>query len=647
MNQDGNSSPVHVTRRKFSQLIGASSAATFLRRLFWPGALSMETKMFASGSTSYNTADFCLVGDFGAGYFLGNQKIDSQNPNALAVAEGIRKFAPLEGRAYVVSLGDQIYEPYDGSPSPEYPYNDETWLVAGVEAYDRTIGELYAPYIRFPKNSKSTYAAKGASTQRFLAILGDHDWWHQPRTELHNQLSYPLNTASYPAQIAPTQPVYHLYDPSGESVGYTEYFANQGDGSNSESCCYWDLIKGRVHWFALSSDPNEVLLGTLSNGYYSSTLPGGLLPDGLTPGEQNQRHSLQGKWFNKAATTSTSTWKFVATHYPPYSSSSAANGMGGHPSATYMQWDYAGCGIDAVFSGHVHNYERLYKGGVVYVVNGAGGTFKALAGYVNPPLSISQKRITDAYGFMTAHEGKGKITFTYHSVPPQASLPYEKQKYTQSDCFTLLNKGTLTTSVEMERPNSIIVTKGGGTIDLNGFDSSFSNKLQGVGRLIKQGNGTLSFDGKNPDFTGTLQLKKGALRLASEDVLSREVALVGDGGILIVEGGCHSFDTPLELRKSLELDLQAPRLVFGDSSNARWSSSAILWLRGDLSPRSLCFGSHSSGLTRKQLSRIRLKSHPHLRFDRLDEEGYLLSPVSEQAHVPGQGFSTTDIRSLA
>jgi autotransporter-associated beta strand protein len=312
-----------------------------------------------------------------------------------------------------------------------------------------------------------------------------------------------------------------------------------------------------------------------------------------------------------------------------------------------MQWDYAGCGIDAVFSGHVHNYERLYKGGVVYVVNGAGGTFKALAGYVNPPLSISQKRITDAYGFMTAHEGKGKITFTYHSVPPQASLPYEKQKYTQSDCFTLLNKGTLTTSVEMERPNSIIVTKGGGTIDLNGFDSSFSNKLQGVGRLIKQGNGTLSFDGKNPDFTGTLQLKKGALRLASEDVLSREVALVGDGGILIVEGGCHSFDTPLELRKSLELDLQAPRLVFGDSSNARWSSSAILWLRGDLSPRSLCFGSHSSGLTRKQLSRIRLKSHPHLRFDRLDEEGYLLSPVSEQAHVPGQGFPTTDIRSLA
>jgi autotransporter-associated beta strand protein len=528
---------MNITRRRFTRIIGLSSAGTVIRGLFGAGTVFPFGRLLAGVASKSGDADFCLVGDFGAGYFLGDEKITSQNPNALAVAEGIRKFAPLEGNVYVVSLGDQIYEPYDGSPSPDYPFNVETWPVAGVEAYDQTIGELYAPYILFPKGSKSAYAPKGSPSQRFLAILGDHDWWHQPRTKLLNQASYPLNTASYPAQIASDQPLYQLYGPKGEPVGYTEYFSNQGQGSSSGSCCYWDQVKGQVHWFALSSDPNEVLLGTLANGYYSSSLPGGLLPDGLSPAEQNLRHSVQGKWFRKTASASSAPWKFVITHYPPFTSSSSENGLGGHPSATYMQWDYAAHGVDAVFSGHVHNYERLYKDGVLYVVNGAGGTFKALAGYVDPPLSISQQRVTGAYGFMTAKEGKGKITFTYFSVPPQSALPYKEQPRTVADCFTLLNNGTIKTAAEMDHPSSIVITRGGGTLDLNGFDCTASKKLQGIGRLIKKGSGTLSLTGPNPDFSGILELCRGSIRLTAEGSLSNMVAVVGRGGELAVEGG--------------------------------------------------------------------------------------------------------------
>jgi Calcineurin-like phosphoesterase len=625
---------MNVTRRGFTKIIGLSSAAAMIRRLLTAGTVFPFSKLFAGVGSNPGDADFCLVGDFGAGYFLSNEKIASQNPNALAVAEGIRKFAPLEGNAYVVSLGDQIYEPYDGTPSTDYPFNVETWPVSGVEAYDQTIGELYSPYILFPKGSKSAYAAKGSTKQRFLAILGDHDWWHQPRIKILNQPAYPLNTASYPAQIAPNQPLYQLYGSKGEPVGYTEYFSNQGQGSSSGSCCYWDQIKGQVHWFALSSDPNEVLLGTLANGYYSSSLPGGLLPDGLSPAEQNLRSSVQGKWFRETASASSAPWKFVITHYPPFTSSSSENGLGGHPSATYMQWDYTANGVDAVFSGHVHNYERLYKDGVLYVVNGAGGTFKALAGYVDPPLSISQRRVTGAYGFMTAKEGKGKMTFTYYSVPPQTTLPYKEQPVTVADCFTLLNNGTIKTAAEMDHPSSIIITRGGGTLDLNGFDITASRKLQGVGRLIKKGSGILSLAEANPDFSGILELREGSLRLMAEGALPNTVALEGRGGELAVEGAHHSFTTPLELRGSMTIRLsRGASLHFADSSATAWSLGSRLWISGDTDAGSIRFGNNSTGLTPKQLSKIRLKADPRARFKELGADGRLIVPSHKTIHL--------------
>src|SRR5438067_999969 len=35
--------------------------------------------------------------------------------------------------------------------------------------------------------------------------------------------------------------------------------------------------------------------------------------------------------------------------------------------------NFAGNGFNAVFSGHVHNYERLSENGIPYIVNGIGG----------------------------------------------------------------------------------------------------------------------------------------------------------------------------------------------------------------------------------------------------------------------------------
>jgi hypothetical protein len=567
---------------------------------------------------------FALVGDFGAGYFLGTERIPEQNPNARGVAEGIRKFVPIASDAYIVSLGDQIYEPYDGLPSTEYPFTAETCPVSGMEAYDQTIGELYAPYILFPQGSRSAYAGRGSKKQRFLAILGDHDWWHQPRTKVYNQLAYPLNTAAYPAQVAPDQPLYHLNDSEGRPVGFMEYFSNQGEGSSSGNCRYWDQVRGNIHWFALSSDSNEVLLGTLTNGYYSSPLPGGLLPDGMTPGEQNQRCSLQGKWFSNVLEKSSSPWKFVITHHAPFTSSSKANHLGGHPCSTYMQWDYASLGIDMVFSGHVHNYERLYKDGVLYVVNGAGGTFKQLAGYVDPPLAISRKRITQAYGFMTCVEGAGTMAFAYHALTPQTELPYRPQEPSVEDSFILLNKGMLNSREEMESPDSIIITQGGGVLDLNGFDVALSAQLQGRGELTKKGSGALSLGMTHPDFEGTLEIQEGSLELAADQVLSETVHLMGSGGELIVSGICQRFDTFLLIKGAIAMRLMnGGRIEFADSSESAWGAEAYLRIIGNMAPGSIRFGNNSSGLTPQQLSCIRMEEDPEQRFT-LDEQGFVI-----------------------
>jgi hypothetical protein len=63
-------------------------------------------------------------------------------------------------------------------------------------------------------------------------------------------------------------------------------------------------------------------------------------------------------------------WIFAVHHYPVYSSSN-------HGSTPDMQTTlnplFKQYGVDIVFNGHDHNYERLEKDGIVYIVAGGGG----------------------------------------------------------------------------------------------------------------------------------------------------------------------------------------------------------------------------------------------------------------------------------
>ena len=124
---------------------------------------------------------------------------------------------------------------------------------------------------------------------------------------------------------------------SKEAQPYLDYFTLPGNER------YYDFTWGPVHFFAIDSDSDE--------------------PDGV------DRDSVQAAWLQSQLTNSKYPWKIVYLHHSPYSS-------GNHGSKERMQWPFAEWGANVVISGHDHTYERISKDGILYFVNGLGGSSK-------------------------------------------------------------------------------------------------------------------------------------------------------------------------------------------------------------------------------------------------------------------------------
>ncbi len=83
-------------------------------------------------------------------------------------------------------------------------------------------------------------------------------------------------------------------------------------------------------------------------------------------------YATQAEWLDRDLALSTSPWKIVYSHRPPYSSGTE------HGSDTDLRATLAPVlekhGVQLVLSGHDHHYERTVpQNGVVYVVTGGGG----------------------------------------------------------------------------------------------------------------------------------------------------------------------------------------------------------------------------------------------------------------------------------
>lgn len=67
-------------------------------------------------------------------------------------------------------------------------------------------------------------------------------------------------------------------------------------------------------------------------------------------------------------------WRFVFKHHPEYSEGWDDPGYAGEPDmAKYLMPLYEKYGVDIVFAGHTHDYERGALNGVTYIISGGGG----------------------------------------------------------------------------------------------------------------------------------------------------------------------------------------------------------------------------------------------------------------------------------
>ncbi|MEM9675166.1 MAG: metallophosphoesterase [Bacteroidota bacterium] len=142
----------------------------------------------------------------------------------------------------------------------------------------------------------------------------------------------------------------------GDLYWYRNYHKLPGDES------YYSFSYGNAEFFMLNSNERE-----------KEFVPGG----------------KQYEWLEKALQKSTATWKFVAHHHAPYSSDENDYGNSWQDSTVYGDLSmrpvvplYEKYGVDMVFFGHLHTYQRSLPmveelvredEGVMYVQCGGGG----------------------------------------------------------------------------------------------------------------------------------------------------------------------------------------------------------------------------------------------------------------------------------
>jgi 3',5'-cyclic AMP phosphodiesterase CpdA len=106
----------------------------------------------------------------------------------------------------------------------------------------------------------------------------------------------------------------------------------------------------------------------------------------------------QIRWFEKEVTGSRAEWKIAFLHHPLYTSGRYALAARGIRLA--LESAFVNGGIDVVFSGHEHIYERVEpQHGILYFITGGAGSFRA--GDAAPSPLVAQSYDQD-YHFMLA-----------------------------------------------------------------------------------------------------------------------------------------------------------------------------------------------------------------------------------------------------
>ena len=185
----------------------------------------------------------------------------------------------------------------------------------------------------------------------FVITLGDNNYSSDFASTADEYIGKDYNQWIYPYTGS--------YPPGGSTDGINKFFPTPGNHDNNQTLDiadlqgyldfftlpnnerYYDFVQGKLHFFSMNSIVAE--------------------PDGY------QYPSVQATWLeNKLAdcVNNHDHWRLVYFHHSPYSS---------QKQATWSDWPYATFGAEVVLSGHSHTYERIFRNGIFYIVNGLGG----------------------------------------------------------------------------------------------------------------------------------------------------------------------------------------------------------------------------------------------------------------------------------
>ena len=131
-------------------------------------------------------------------------------------------------------------------------------------------------------------------------------------------------------------------------------------------------------------------------------------------------NSIQGQYMIPKIQNSTARWKIVIYHHCTYSSNTLPY-PGGEYWRYWMDWPFEDYGVDAVLTGHVHIYERIFRDDnhdgkdLVYFVDGLGGKGKDNVNY-SDLVGGSQFQYNSNWGAMKVIEGGDSLRFEFHSI---------------------------------------------------------------------------------------------------------------------------------------------------------------------------------------------------------------------------------------
>ncbi|MFQ6100638.1 MAG: metallophosphoesterase [Anaerolineae bacterium] len=210
-----------------------------------------------------------------------------------------------------------------------------------------------------PLSADATFRTAAGPGQAFtFVVFGDTRTQHQIHRAVVDRIvaqqpDFAINTGDLVANGESLPEWETFFEIEQELMARVPLFPTLGNHERNAPH-YFDLfyLPGNEHWYAFDyGDARFVCLQV----------------DGIAdfgPGSE------QYAWLEATLAANTQPWLFVAFHIPPYSSVQEAFENEVRQPLRPLFERY---GVDIVFNGHKHNYERNEVNGVTYIVTGGGG----------------------------------------------------------------------------------------------------------------------------------------------------------------------------------------------------------------------------------------------------------------------------------